>query len=122
MQSFRKIVLLILLPVVLVPAALVFLKLDLSARSEDRQLERLFEEMGVIQIEQAAQPVEIQLKDQNGRLTRLSEFRGKIAFINFWTIWCPPCVTEMPSMEKLHQDRQNHGAARLGQPRFICPV
>nr|NIV99410.1 redoxin domain-containing protein [Candidatus Saccharibacteria bacterium] len=47
--------------------------------------------------------VEVTLKDLNGQQVSLSDFRGKIVFINFWTTWCLACVIEMPSMEKLHQ-------------------
>ena len=62
----------------------------------------------------AADPVEIQLKDQNGRLTSLSEFRGKVVFINFWTTWCLACVIEMPSMEKLHQKFKDKDFVMVG--------
>jgi thiol-disulfide isomerase/thioredoxin len=114
MNPNRKIVLLLLIPVILAIAGLVFFKIDLSAETENRDLERLFNEMGVLQIPPAAEPVEIQLKDQNGRLRRLSEFRGKIVFINFWTTWCLACVVEMPSMEKLHQKFKDKDFVMVG--------
>jgi thiol-disulfide isomerase/thioredoxin len=103
--------LLLLISVVLGSAGLGFLQIDLFAETENRQLEQLFKEMGVLQTPPAADPVEIQLKDQNGRLTSLSEFRGKIVFLNFWTSWCLACVIEMPSMEKLYQKFQDKGFA-----------
>jgi thiol-disulfide isomerase/thioredoxin len=109
-----KIVLLLLMPIALGAAGLGFLQPDLFADTENRELERLFEEMGVLQIPPAADPVEIQLKDQNGRLTNLSEFRGKIVFVNFWTTWCLACVVEMPSMEKLHQKFKEKDFAMVG--------
>ncbi len=114
MNPIRKIFLLLLMPVVLVPVGLVFFQIDLLAGTENRKLERLFEEMGVMQVPPAADPVEVQLKDQNGRLTSLSEFRGKIVFINFWTTWCLACVIEMPSMEKLHQKFKDKDFVMLG--------
>ena len=74
-----------------------------DATSDSRKLERLFEDMGVDKLPQDTDPVEIRLQDINGNLVSLSDFRGRIVFLNFWTTWCPTCLIEMPSMEKLHQ-------------------
>jgi peroxiredoxin len=43
------------------------------------------------------------LMDMQGRQVSLSDFKGKIVLVNFWATWCPPCIEEMPSMEKLYQ-------------------
>ena len=39
----------------------------------------------------------------NGKMVSLSDYKGKVVLVNIWATWCPPCVDEMPSMEKLYQ-------------------
>lgn len=43
------------------------------------------------------------LKDLDGNTIRLSDYKGKYVFLNFWASWCGPCKAEMPDMEKIHQ-------------------
>ncbi len=45
-----------------------------------------------------------QLVDENGSPYNFSDAQGKVVLINFWATWCPPCIAEMPSMEKLYQE------------------
>ena len=44
------------------------------------------------------------LPDLDGNRVRLADYRGKVVLLNIWATWCLPCVEEMPSMEKLHQE------------------
>lgn len=82
------------------------------AKADSQELDQLFGDMGVIKMVQAL-PVEITLKDLNGRPVSLSNFRGKIVFLNFWTTWCYACRIEMPAMEKLHQKFKNKDFAMV---------
>jgi peroxiredoxin len=44
---------------------------------------------------------DFELPDMDGKLVRLSSFRGKTVILNFWTITCGPCKEEMPSIAEL---------------------
>lgn len=46
----------------------------------------------------------LKMIDAEGKTRSLEEFKGKVIFLNFWATWCPPCVAEMPSIAKLHED------------------
>lgn len=46
----------------------------------------------------------LKLIDRDGNLTSLEALKGKVVFMNFWATWCPPCIAEMPSIDKLHKE------------------
>ena len=46
-------------------------------------------------------PVRIELPDTNGNRIIKEDFTGKVTLINFWATWCPPCVEEIPSLNRL---------------------
>jgi len=43
----------------------------------------------------------VAFRDLNGDAVRLSDFHGKVVVLNFWATWCPPCIREMPSLDRL---------------------
>jgi peroxiredoxin len=53
------------------------------------------------------------LTDLNDKPYRLSDFRGKVVFLNFWATWCKPCKEEMPSMEILYKNFEKDGLVIL---------
>ncbi len=56
---------------------------------------------------------DFRLPDLNDKEVRLSEFRGKVVFLNFWATWCKPCREEMPSMEVLYKNFEKDGLVIL---------
>lgn len=49
------------------------------------------------------------LNDINGKPVKLSQFRRKVVVLNFWSIWCGPCLSEMPSLNKLYLEFKDKG-------------
>ncbi|ONI37794.1 cytochrome C biogenesis protein [Candidatus Epulonipiscium fishelsonii] len=48
--------------------------------------------------------IDFELFDQFGNTHTLDNYKGKVIFLNFWATWCPPCVREMPDIQKLYED------------------
>lgn len=61
-----------------------------------------------------AAPVDYQLRDIEGRLHALSDYRGKWLVVNFWATWCPPCRAEMPDLELFHDAHKDSDAVVIG--------
>ena len=50
----------------------------------------------------------------NGNPARLADLRSKVVVLNFWATWCPPCVAEMASLNRLHSQLAPQGGMVLG--------
>src|SRR5690606_33010162 len=46
----------------------------------------------------------IKLVDSQGKSVVLSDLKGKVIFLNIWATWCPPCIAEMPGINRLYKD------------------
>ena len=49
---------------------------------------------------QPAPPMSANILDKDGKSLTLAAFKGMPILINFWATWCPPCVAELPSLER----------------------
>jgi cytochrome c biogenesis protein CcmG/thiol:disulfide interchange protein DsbE len=49
-----------------------------------------------------------------GEQVKLSELRGKIVMVNFWTTWCPPCRAETPALETSYKSYKDSDVVILG--------
>jgi thiol-disulfide isomerase/thioredoxin len=44
----------------------------------------------------------------------MASFRGQPLVLNFWATWCPPCVREMPALDRFHREYRAQGWQVLG--------
>jgi cytochrome c biogenesis protein CcmG/thiol:disulfide interchange protein DsbE len=62
------------------------------------------------QLPHLGQPVaDFSLPNLQGRTISLSSLKGKVVFLNVWATWCQPCIDEMPTIQRLHDQLQPRG-------------
>jgi thiol-disulfide isomerase/thioredoxin len=81
----------------------------ISDHELDQELE--YDEHGNLLIAQQADVQEVNIPAPDFELitltdesVKLSDFRGKKVFINFWATWCPPCKEEMPHIQNYYEE------------------
>jgi peroxiredoxin len=57
---------------------------------------------------------EFSIVADGGRSVSVANFGGKLLVLNFWATWCPPCVSEMPSLSQFQKDFGVAGVVVLG--------
>lgn len=59
-------------------------------------------------------PPNVLFLNPNGKNVTWSDFKGKYTLINIWATWCPPCVVELPSLQKLGEMFEGKGLNVIG--------
>ncbi len=50
----------------------------------------------------------------DGKSVNTEQWRGKVLVVNFWASWCPPCVEEMPTLDKLNAEFSSKNVLFVG--------
>lgn len=74
---------------------------DEQGGDSDKSGEKTTEQYGELQIGDTAPDFSVELL--SGETVKLSDYKGKAVFVNFWATWCGPCVEEMPDIQKLSE-------------------
>lgn len=52
--------------------------------------------------------------DLDGQPMAMSRWKDRIVVLNFWATWCPPCVEEMPDLQRVHDEYTERGVTVVG--------
>ncbi len=105
----RNIIILIVI-VILIVGTIIFLtqsketSKEATSASGEQVTTGLSKDQPVSKAEVGKPAPDFTLVDLEGNIVRLSDFKGKPVFIDFWTKWCPFCTDEMPDIEALHKE------------------
>ena len=84
-----------------------------SSKNTDEEKTASTEETESRDNEELPEIVDFTLADQHGVEHTLSEYKGKVVFLNFWATGCPPCEKEIPHIVDLYEENTNENVVIL---------
>lgn len=85
-----------------------------EVKEEQNEKEKVDESAEEQKAESGLTPaIDFTLTDQYGNTHKLSDYKGKTVFLNFWATWCSPCRAEMPAIQKLYESAETEGENAL---------
>ena len=82
----------------LILSLMIFVALPLRAAWQEPELSHT-----LTPLKQPVKAKNFSLNNIDDEVISLESLRGSVVLVNFWATWCPPCVREMPSMERVNQ-------------------
>jgi len=100
-NNFRTFSLVLILPLMI--------PLSTSAKGKPLGEQDLLRKLKLVIVPGALPAPRFNASTPEGTKIGIDDLKGKLVLLNFWATWCPPCILEMPTMEKLHQEFKEEG-------------
>lgn len=65
-------------------------------------------------LKRIGKPLKLKFTALSGKKIDLADYRGKVVLVDFWATWCKPCLTEIPGMIKLYDEKKKEGFEIIG--------
>jgi len=94
--------------------AIVSLLIKFPGLAQERELwssQDLLRKLKLVHVPGALPAPRFNALTPEGTKIGIDDLKGKLVLLNFWATWCPPCILEMPTMEKLHRELKGEGLA-----------
>jgi peroxiredoxin len=85
-----------------------------SASNGTADVAGVLRQNGIRPVEPPSAAADLELPNLAGGQSALSEWSGRWVVLTFFAAWCGPCRTEMPTLQRLHEERGGAGLAVLG--------
>lgn len=59
-------------------------------------------------------PLDMKFTALDGTAVDIAKLKGKVVLIDFWAIWCIPCVAELPNVKKVYEQYKDQGFQAIG--------
>lgn len=81
----------------------------LGSKYPDDQFVANISRMVATSMKEGSLAPEIEMRDKDGNIRKLSDLRGKVVLIDFWASWCGPCRAELPNVVRLYNKYHDKG-------------
>jgi len=52
--------------------------------------------------------------NEDGQISKLKDFQGKVVILDFWATYCPPCIQEIPHLKELQKQYGKENLVVIG--------
>ncbi len=88
-------------------------RLQHSAQNPNKEVRQMVE--GRLRLETTRhEPLELKFTALDGREVDLAKLRGKVVLLDFWAMWCGPCLDELPNVKAVYEKYHDHGFEVIG--------